>query len=170
MTSRSMPGLIWCGFLNFSTVQIRSYQIAERQATKLLFCRMHIVWPSWSMGLCNKVPYFKMCVWSHSPSHANLITTWFMPSRRSSRIEHSCISELRHPWTTEQSPSLQTQHHQNRGRRLADIGSIVTSGGAWGGGERVCSNQDGSASLAGISSLPDHGEDWAGKHVYNQDR
>merc|ERR1712115_221201 len=50
----------------------------------------------------------------------------------------------------------------------ADIDAKVASDGAWGGSERVCGAEHGSALLDGVLALPNHGTDWATVHVVDK--
>jgi hypothetical protein len=109
-------------------------------------------------------------------------------SRRPSRAEQTSSSGSRSSRTREQSPSGQTRQRQSRGRRCGRrprshsplvllpsiLGSspwtisyngVVTTDGAWGGSGRVGGAEEDTASLDGITALPDHGADGAGTHV-----
>lgn len=48
-----------------------------------------------------------------------------------------------------------------------DVNGVVTSDGTWVGSERVGSTKDSSASLAGIATFPDHGDDGTAQHVWS---
>lgn len=50
----------------------------------------------------------------------------------------------------------------------ADVDGVVTTDGARGGCKRVGGTEDGTASLDGVTALPDHGADRARVHVGNE--
>ena len=47
----------------------------------------------------------------------------------------------------------------------SDIDGVVTTDGAWGGGQWVGGTEENAAGLDGVLALPDHGADWARVHV-----
>lgn len=48
----------------------------------------------------------------------------------------------------------------------SDIDGVVTTDGAWGGGQWVGGTEENAAGLDGVLALPDHGADWARVHVW----
>lgn len=50
----------------------------------------------------------------------------------------------------------------------ADIDSVVATDGTWGRCERVGSTEDHAAGFAGVTTFPNHGNDWTAEHVCDE--
>lgn len=48
----------------------------------------------------------------------------------------------------------------------SDINGEITTDGTWEGCKRVGGTKDGTSSLDGITSLPNHSADWSAAHIY----